>query len=39
MRRLSRGLLPYVLIILGVWILSDAIALFLPVARVTSISH
>ena len=39
MRRLSRILLPYVLIVLGVWILSDAIGLFLPVASATSISH
>jgi cadmium resistance protein CadD (predicted permease) len=39
MRRLSRRLLPYVLIVLGVWILSDAIGLFLPVASATSITH
>lgn len=39
MRRLSRHLLPYVLIVLGAWILSDAIGLFLPVNTTTSISH
>ena len=39
MRRLSRRLLPYVLIVLGVWILSGAIGLFLPVASATSIAH
>ena len=39
MRGLSRRLLPYVLIVLGVWILSGAIGLFLPVNTTTSISH
>ena len=37
MRSLSRRLLPYVLIVLGVWILSDAIGLFLPAADAASI--
>ena len=39
MQRLSRRLLPYVLIVLGVWILSGAIGLLLPVAKDTSIVH
>ena len=37
MRSLSRRLLPYVLIVLGVWILSDAIGLVLPAADAASI--
>jgi cadmium resistance protein CadD (predicted permease) len=39
MQRLSRRLLPYVLIVLGVWILSGAIGLVMPVAKDTSIVH
>lgn len=35
MRRLSRRLLPYVLIVLGVWILSGAVGLVLPGAIAT----
>lgn len=37
MRSLSRRWLPYVLIVLGVWILSDAIGLILPAADAASI--
>jgi cadmium resistance protein CadD (predicted permease) len=39
MRRLSRRLLPYVLIILGVWILSGAVGLVLPPANAASVLH
>lgn len=39
MRRLSRWLLPYVLIVLGVWILSGAVGLLLPSALPNSIPN
>ena len=39
MRRLSRHLLPYVLIVLGVWILSGAVGLLMPVSKLTSIAN
>jgi cadmium resistance protein CadD (predicted permease) len=39
MRGLSRRLLPYVLIVLGVWILSGAIGLVLPTAQAASIQY
>ena len=38
MRRLSQRLLPYVLIVLGVWILSGAVGLVLPGAKSTAMS-
>lgn len=38
MRRLSRRLLPYVLIVLGVWILSGAVGLVLPDAQAAAMS-
>ncbi len=39
MRGLSRRLLPYVLIVLGVWILSGAIGLVLPTAKAAAIQY
>jgi len=39
MRRLSRRLLPYVLIVLGVWILSGAVDLVLPAADAMAMTH
>lgn len=39
MRRLSKRLLPYILIVLGVWILSGAIGLVLPAAHTAPLPH
>jgi cadmium resistance protein CadD (predicted permease) len=39
MRGLSRRFLPYVLIVLGVWILSGAIGLVLPTAKAAAIQY